>query len=89
MPPAPMGAMTSYGPRRVPASRNRVQGVGTRRSSSVNQLATTRNSGSVILNRTVNTVSLEVSSVGTKSYGIHWHDIEGLELKKAGARKGG
>lgn len=44
----------------------------------------TRNASSVMLQRTVNSVSLELESSGTVSYGVHWIDVEGLELGRLG-----
>lgn len=50
--------------------------------------STTRNASSVGLNRDVNSVSLEIESTGTKSYGVHWIDIEGFDIGLLGGRKG-
>lgn len=47
-----------------------------------------RNGSDVVLGREVNSCSLEIESVGTQSYGVHWIDIEGLELGPLGGRKG-
>ena len=49
---------------------------------------TVRNADDVVLAKQVNSVSLEIESTGTKSYGIHWIDIEGLDLGKLGGMKG-
>jgi len=50
--------------------------------------STTRNASSVGLNRDINSVSLEIESTGTQSYGVHWIDIEGLDIGQLGGRKG-
>ena len=49
---------------------------------------TKRNADDVVLGRTVNSAASEIRSVGTKSYGVHWIDIEGLDLGKLGGLKG-
>lgn len=49
---------------------------------------TIRNADEVYLGRDVNSVSLEIESVGTTSYGVHWIDIEGFDVGQLGARKG-
>lgn len=49
---------------------------------------TERNADETYLGRDVNSVSLEIESVGTTSYGVHWIDIEGFDLGQLGARKG-
>jgi hypothetical protein len=49
---------------------------------------TERNGDTVVLGRDVNSFSLEIQSVGTQSYGVHWIDVEGLDLSSAGAMKG-
>jgi hypothetical protein len=49
---------------------------------------TERNADDVTLGRAVNSFSLEIQSVGTQSYGVHWIDVEGLDLSGAGAMKG-
>ena len=38
--------------------------------------------------RTVNSISLEIESAGTKSYGIHWIDIQNLALGPLGGLEG-
>jgi len=50
---------------------------------------TTRNASEVNLGRNVNSVSLEIESTGTVSYGVHWVDIEGLGAGPSGGREGG
>ena len=47
-----------------------------------------RTASEVILNRSVNSFSLEIQSAGTTSYGVHWIDVEGLDLESLGGRKG-
>ena len=42
----------------------------------------------VSLGRNINSASLEIESSGTKSYGIHWVDIEGFDGGPLGGRKG-
>ncbi len=49
---------------------------------------TERNVSDVVLQRSVNSFSLEIESTGTKSYGVHWVDIEGLALGKLGGGEG-
>lgn len=48
----------------------------------------TRNASDVVLGRSVNSVSLELESVGTTSYGVHWVDIEGIASDPLAGRKG-
>lgn len=50
--------------------------------------STIRNADSVVLNRDANSMSLEIESTGTVSYGVHWIDIEGFDLGPLGGRKG-
>ena len=47
-----------------------------------------RTASDVGLNRMVNSVSLEIESTGTKSYGVHWVDIEGLAVGQLGGLEG-
>ena len=47
-----------------------------------------RCASNVSLQRSINSVSLEIESTGTKSYGVHWIDIEGFEIGRRGGRKG-
>ena len=49
---------------------------------------TERNTSDVVLQRNVNSASLEIESVGTQSYGVHWIDIEGFDLGLLGGREG-
>lgn len=49
---------------------------------------TTRNASDVSLQRSVNSVSLEIESSGTVSYGVHWVDIEGFDAGLLGSRAG-
>ena len=49
---------------------------------------TIRNADEAYLGRDVNSVSLEIESAGTTSYGVHWIDIEGFDVGQLGARKG-
>lgn len=49
---------------------------------------TIRAASDVVLQRSVNSVSLELESTGKTSYGVHWADIEGLDLDRLGGRKG-
>ena len=49
---------------------------------------TSRGASDVVLGRQVNSVSLEIESAGTVSYGIHWIDIEGFEPAPLGGEKG-
>lgn len=49
---------------------------------------TTRNASDVVLQRNVNSMSLEIESGGTQSYGVHWIDVEGFEFGQLGAREG-
>ncbi len=39
--------------------------------------------------REVNTVQLQLDSIGTQSWGLHWIDIEALASRTLGAREGG
>jgi hypothetical protein len=48
----------------------------------------TRNGSAVVLGRDVNSVSLEIESSGTTSYGVHWIDIEGFDTGPLGGRTG-
>jgi hypothetical protein len=48
-----------------------------------------RNADEVYLGRDVNSVSLEIESASTTSYGVHWVDVEGFDVGQLGARKGG
>jgi len=50
--------------------------------------STTRNASEVVLGRQVNSLSLEIESAGTASYGVHWIDIEGLNLESLAGREG-
>jgi len=47
-----------------------------------------RCASNVSLQRSINSVSVEIESTGTKSYGVHWIDIEGLDFGSLGGRKG-
>jgi hypothetical protein len=47
-----------------------------------------RNASDIMLNRSVNSFSLQLSSVGTRSYGIHWIEVEGLGSESLGGREG-
>jgi hypothetical protein len=47
-----------------------------------------RTASTVGLQKSVNSVSLEIESVGTQSYGVHWIDIEGLHIGPLGGIKG-
>jgi hypothetical protein len=49
---------------------------------------TIRTASDVVLQRNVNSASLEIESSGTKSYGVHWIDIEGFDLGNLGGRQG-
>lgn len=49
---------------------------------------TTRNASDVVLGRDVNSVSVEIESTGTRSYGVHWVDVEGLQIGPLGGREG-
>jgi len=49
---------------------------------------TIRTASEVTLGRSVNSLSLEIESTGTLSYGVHWIDIEGLDLQPLGGRRG-
>lgn len=49
---------------------------------------TTRNADDIVLGRDVNSLSLEIESAGTTSYGVHWIDVEGLDSEQLGGRKG-
>lgn len=48
----------------------------------------TRHASSVVLGKNVNSVSLELESTGTTSYGVHWIDIQGMEIGPLGGRGG-
>jgi hypothetical protein len=48
----------------------------------------TRTASSVALNKGVNSVSLEIESTSTTSYGVHWIDIEGFDTGLLGGRGG-
>jgi len=50
--------------------------------------STIRTASDVPLGRNVNSVSLELESMGNVSYGVHWIDIEGMETGPLGGRKG-
>ena len=50
--------------------------------------STSRTASDVVLGRDVNTFSLELVSAGTTSYGVHWVDVEGLEVNALGGRGG-
>jgi hypothetical protein len=47
-----------------------------------------RNASDVILNRSVNGFSLEIQSVGTRSYGVHWIDVDTMGAESLGGREG-
>lgn len=47
-----------------------------------------RTASDVVLQRSVNSLSLEIQSVGTQSYGVHWIDVEGLNVGPLGGRGG-
>lgn len=47
-----------------------------------------RTASTVVLQRSVNSVNLEIQSVGTISYGVHWIDIKGLDTEPLAAREG-
>jgi hypothetical protein len=47
-----------------------------------------RTASGVVLQRQVNSFSLELQSVGTKSYGLHWIDVDGFDPGKMGGREG-
>ncbi len=47
-----------------------------------------RTASHVGLQRQVNSVSLEIESTGTRSYGTHWIDVEGLNVGPLGGREG-
>ena len=47
-----------------------------------------RNVSDVILNRSVNSFSLKIQSVGTQSYGVHWIDVDALGSESLGGREG-
>jgi hypothetical protein len=49
---------------------------------------TKRTASDASLQRNVNSVSMEISSAGTKSYGVHWVDVEGFNAGRLGGRKG-
>ena len=50
--------------------------------------STIRNADDVSLQGAVNSVSLEIESVGTVSYGVHWINIETLDKGSLGGIKG-
>lgn len=50
--------------------------------------STSRQASDVSSQRSVNSVSLEIESAGTTSYGIHWIDLETFDPAQAGGRKG-
>lgn len=50
--------------------------------------STTRNGSDVRLGRQANSFSLEIESVGTQSYGVHWIDISGTDKGDRGASEG-
>ena len=50
--------------------------------------STIRTASAVPLQRSVNSVSLEITSTGTVSYGVHWIDIQGLDTGLLGGRGG-
>jgi hypothetical protein len=52
------------------------------------QSPTIRNASRVRLGRQVNSFSLEIESSGTKSYGVHWVDVEGLDVGRLGGTGG-
>jgi len=47
-----------------------------------------RNASDVILNKSVNSFSLEILSVGTRSYGVHWIDVDAMTKESLGGREG-
>jgi hypothetical protein len=49
---------------------------------------TKRNADDVILGRQVNSFYLEIESVGTRSYGVHWVDVDGTDKGDRGASEG-
>ena len=49
---------------------------------------TQREASDVVLNRDINSFSLEIESTGTTSYGVHWIDVEGLEFAPLSGREG-
>jgi hypothetical protein len=49
---------------------------------------TSRGASDVVLGRQVNSVSLEIESAGTTSYGVHWIDIEGFDPGQLGGEEG-
>jgi hypothetical protein len=49
---------------------------------------TIRTASTTGLQRSVNSVSLEIESTGATSYGVHWIDIEGLDVGPLGGRGG-
>lgn len=49
---------------------------------------TIRNADDINIGHQVNSFSLELSSVGTVSYGVHWIDVEGLETGRLGGLDG-
>lgn len=51
-------------------------------------LPTKRSADDVSVNRNVNGLKLEIESSGTKSYGVHWADIEGFDFGQLGGRGG-
>jgi len=50
--------------------------------------STVRTASDVVLGRSVNSMSLEIESAGTTSYGVHWVDIEGTDVDNLAGRKG-
>jgi hypothetical protein len=50
--------------------------------------STVRTASDVVLGRDVNSCSLELLSVGTVSYGVHWVDVEGFDAGQLAGRKG-
>ena len=50
--------------------------------------STSRTASDVVLGQDVNSLSLELKSVGTVSYGVHWFDIEGIGVADLGGRGG-
>lgn len=47
-----------------------------------------RNASDVILGRSVNSFSLQIRSVGTRSYGVHWIDVDVAGTETLGGREG-
>jgi hypothetical protein len=50
--------------------------------------ATTRSAAAMMLSKQVNSCSFLVQSVGTTSYGLHWAELENVDLAPIGGRKG-